>query len=231
MTTSSVDLLDALGKIDSPTIANAIEAFNVRDATEGYTSLELRCMFPDLPPVVGYAVTCTVDSTTPARPQQRNRLAGLYQTVEAAPKPAMVVMMDIGPQRLRGCHTGDVMSTVFKRLGAIAVITDSGVRDLEGIRQRAPGFQLFAAGTVVAHGIPTIVEIGVTVNVCGLTVRPGDLLHGDTNGVVSVPQEIAGQVVEQAHKVWQRERELVEYTKGETFTLEGLLKLIGGKAD
>lgn len=233
MDTLSTDQLDALSKIDSPTVANAIEAFNVRDATDGYASLELRCMLPELPPVVGYAVTCTVDSTTPGRPRQArsNQLAALYQAVYAAPKPAIVVMMDIGSQRLRGCHTGDVMSTIFQRLGAIAVVTDSGVRDLEGVRQRAPGFQLFAAGTVVAHGIPTIVEIGVTVSICGLTVRPGDLLHGDANGLVSIPHEIAGQVAEQAQKVWQRERDLVEYVKSGAYTLDGLLKRIGGRAD
>jgi regulator of RNase E activity RraA len=231
MTSLSPEILDSLRRIDSPTIANAIEAFDVRDATEGYASLELRCMFPDLPPVVGYAVTCTVDSTTPARPRQRSQLAALYQTVYEAPKPAIVVMMDIGPQPLRGCHTGDVMSTTFQRLGAIAVVADSGVRDLDGVRQRAPGFQLFAAGTVVAHGITRIVEIGVTVTVCGLTVRPGDLLHGDTNGLVSIPHEIAGQVVEQAQQVWKREAELVEYVKGADFTIDGLLKRLGGRTD
>ncbi len=231
MTLLSTEILDALKRIDSPTVANAIEAFKVRDATKGYASLELRCMFPDLPPVVGYAVTCTVDSTTPARPRQRNQLGALYDAVYNAAKPAIVVMMDIGPQPLRGCHTGDVMSTIFQRLGAIAVVTDSGVRDLDGVRQRAPGFQLFAAGTVVAHGIPTIVEIGVTVTVCGLTVRPGDLLHGDANGLVSVPHEIAGQVVEQAQQVWKREAELIEYVKSADFTLDGLLERIGSRVD
>lgn len=231
MTLLSTEILDALKRIDSPTVANAIEAFKVRDATEGYASLNLRCMFPELPPVVGYAVTCTVDSTTPARPRQRNQLGALYEAVHKAENPSVVVMMDIGPQPLRGCHTGDVMSTTFQRLGAIAVVTDSGVRDLEGVRQRAPGFQLFAGGTVVAHGIPTIVEIGVTVTVAGLTVRPGDLLHGDANGLVSVPYEIAGQVVEQSQQVWKHEAALIEYVKSTDFTLDGLLERIGGKAD
>ena len=229
----SAEQLEALRQIDSPTIANAIEAFEVRDATEGYTSLELRCMFPELPPVVGYAVTCTVDSTTPGKSSipRANQLAALYTAVHEAPKPAIVVMMDIGPQPLRGCHTGDVMSTMFQRLGAAAVVVNSGVRDLEGVRQRAPGFQMFAAGTVVAHGTVRIVEVGGTVSVCGLTVRPGDLLHGDSNGLVQIPHEVADKVAEQATKVWQRERELVEYTKSAEFSLEGYLKKMSGKAD
>ena len=61
--------IEALGRIDSPTVSNAIEAFGVRDPTDGYASLELRCLFPDLGPMVGYAVTCTADSTTPGGPR------------------------------------------------------------------------------------------------------------------------------------------------------------------
>jgi 4-hydroxy-4-methyl-2-oxoglutarate aldolase len=213
--------IDALRRIDSATIANAIEAFDVRDPTDGYASLELRCQFPDLPPVVGYAVTCTADSTSPGkgRPSQS---AAFYRAVEAAPKPCIVVMKDAGPNRLRSCHAGDMMATLFRRLGAVALVTDGGVRDLAGVRQRAPGFQMFAPGVVVAHGVPTIVEVGVTVSLCGLTIRPGDLLHGDANGLVSIPLSIADQVAAQAEKVWQSEGETVEFFQSDGFTLEEL---------
>lgn len=213
--------IEALRRIDSPTIANAIEAFEVRDPTEGYASLELRCMFPDLPPVVGYAVTCTADSTSPGknRPSQDE---AFYTAIRNAPKPVIVVMKDAGPNRPRSCHAGDVMSTIFQTLGAVAVVTDGGVRDLAGVRQRAPGFQMFAPGVVVAHGVPTIVEVGVAVSICGLTIRPGDLLHGDANGLVSIPLASADRVASQAEKVWQTEREEIEFVKSPKFTLEAL---------
>jgi len=217
----SPDELKALAAIDSPTVANAIEAFGVRDATRGYASLELRCLFPDLPPVVGYAVTCTADSTSPA-PRRPSRDLELYEAVQAAPKPAIVVLKDAGPNRLLSCHAGDVMSTIFQRVGAIALVTDGGVRDLTGIRQRAPGFQVFAAGTVVSHGIPTILEVGVTVSVCGLTIQPGDLLHGDANGLLLVPAEIAERVAAQAERVWERESRLVDLVRSDAFSLEEL---------
>lgn len=217
----SAQQLEALVRIDSPTIANAIEAFDVRDATEGYASLELRCMFPDLPATVGYAVTCTADSSSPGK-RPASPWQAFYKSVLDAPKPCVVVMKDVGPNRLRGCHAGDVMATLFQRLGAVGLITDGGVRDLKPVRQRAPGFQMFAPGVVVAHGIPTCVEIGVTVNLCGLTIRPGDLLHGDGDGLVSIPHSIAGQVAAQAEKVWQEEREEVEFIKGPEFSFERL---------
>ena len=222
MNTLSPEQLEELRQIDSPTIANAIETFRVRDATEGYASLQLRCMLPELPPVIGYAVTCTVDSTTPGDPGN-NQLSALYRAVHDALKPAIVVMMDIGPDRTRGCHVGDVMSTTFQRLGAVAVVTDGGVRDLDGVRERAAGFQLFAAGTVVSHGVNRIVEVGPTVSIFGLQVRPGDLLHGDANGLVSIPQTIADRVAAEARAVWKREAERIAFITGDDFTLTGLI--------
>lgn len=219
--------LDQLKKIDSPTVANAIEAFELRDAIEGYASLELRCMLPDLPPVVGYAVTCTVDSTSPAKGRPANRLYDLYRAVEAAPKPSIVVMHDVGQNRLRSCHAGDVMSTFFSTLGAAGLVTDGGVRDLAGIQQRAPGFQIFAAGTVVSHGVPTIVEVGVIVSIFGMTIRPGDLLHGDANGLVSIPHSIANKVAAQAEKVWARESDIVSQVKAPDFQLAKLAAKLG----
>jgi regulator of RNase E activity RraA len=220
------DAVRALAKYDSPTIANAIEAFEVRDPTEGYASLELRCMFPDLPPMVGYAVTCTADSTSPGqRPASPWR--EFYEAIHNAPKPCVVVMKDIGPNRLRGCHAGDGMATLFQRLGAVGVITDGGVRDLVAVRRRAPGFQMFAPGLVVAHGRPSVIEVGVTVTVCGLTVRPGDLLHGDGDGLVSIPHSVADRVGAEAEKVWQEESEGIDFTKSADFSFEALVARSG----
>lgn len=220
------DQLARLAAIDSPTVANAIEAFDVRDPTAGYASLQLRCMFPELPPIVGYAVTCRVDSTTAGKGRP-TRLHELYRAVEASPKPAIVVMHDVSSHPERSCHAGDVMSTFFQRLGAVAVVTDGGVRDLAGVRQRAPGFQMFAAGVVVSHGIPIIVEVGNDITVCGMPVRGGDLLHGDANGMVTIPQAIAHLVADEAEKVWAKEAAVVAQVKAEDFSLAALAKKLG----
>ena len=213
--------LSALSEIDSPTVSNAIEAFDVRDPTGGYASMELRCQLPDLGTMVGYAITCTADSTSPA-PRRPTREADLFDAVQAAPRPAIVVIKDVGPNRLRSCHAGDVLCSIFQRLGAIGLVTDGGIRDLGNIRQRVPGFHVFTPGLVVSHGIPTFLEIGVTVSICGLTVQPGDLLHGDESGLLVVPPEIAGRVAAQAEVVWEKERSLLEYIHSDGFCLEEL---------
>lgn len=216
----------ALRRIDSATIANAIETFDVRDLTAGFASLELRPMFPDLPPAVGYAVTCTVDSTTPRRGGAAG-MGKLVRALRAAPKPAIVVMKAAGQDRLRNCHIGDVMSTLFHRMGAVAAVSDAGVRDLAGIAERAPGFHVFAAGTVASHGDYRIVEVGPSVSICGLTISPGDLLHGDSSGLVSIPHAVAARLPAAARKVLKAEAAILDYVNSAEFDAKALAKRYG----
>jgi regulator of RNase E activity RraA len=199
----SHEQLSTLRRIDSPTIANAIETFQVRPRVAGYVGYDIRCIFPALPPSVGFAVTCTVDSTTEGR-------AGigfntLYEALAQAPKPALVVMHDVGTDRLHSCHAGEIMSTTMKRLGAIGILTDGGLRDVKEVRALG-GFQYFCAGLVVSHGNPVCVSVGTEVTISGMRVRPGDLLHGDSNGLVHIPDECAPQVAA-AYRVWEQEEE------------------------
>src|SRR5436305_13880828 len=120
--TLSLEQISALCRIDSPTISNAIERFKVRPRVSGYVGYDIRCIFPDLPPTIGYAVTCTVDSTTEGR--QGIGFHHLYNLLEKSPKPAIVVMQDVGPDRVHSCHAGEIMATTMKRLGAIGMLTD-----------------------------------------------------------------------------------------------------------
>ncbi len=196
--------IDELRRIDSPTIANAIETFEIRPRVSGYVGYDIRCIFPDLPPTVGYAVTCTVDSTTEGR--EGIGFNALYELLRDAPKPAVVVMQDVGTDRLHSCHAGEVMSTRMKSLGAVGILTDGGLRDANEVRALG-GFQYFCAGLVVSHGNPICLSVGDEVTISGMKVRPGDLLHGDLNGVVHIPAECAADVAEAAYRIWERENE------------------------
>ena len=202
--TLSFEQISALCRIDSPTISNAIERFKVRPRVSGYVGYDIRCIFPELPPTVGYAVTCTVDSTTEGR--QGIGFQRLYELLTNAPKPAIVVMQDVGPDRLHSCHAGEIMSTTMKRLGAVGILTDGGLRDVREVRVLG-GFQYFCAGLVVSHGNPICVSVGDDVTISGMRISMGDLLHGDVNGVVHIPDECAGQVADAAYRVWAEEGE------------------------
>ena len=214
--------LDALRQIDSPTVSNAIEQFGVRPRVEGFAGWELRCAFPELGSMVGYAVTCTADTTTESRRGARGLLP-LWEAVEAAPKPVVIVIKDIGPERGRSCHMGEVMATTAKALGAVGCISDGGLRDVVEVRTLG-GFQYFCPGFVVSHGNPVICEVNVPVTLDGLAVRPGDLLHGDVNGVLAIPLDVADRVAEQAQGVRAAERLVLDFVRSPGLTVEKLRK-------
>jgi len=223
MKTYSREILFRLAELDSPTVSNAVERFRVRPRVEGYCGFDVRAVFPELGTTVGYAVTCTADSTTEDRPNPEG-LFPLWEAIEKTPKPSVLVIKDIGTDRTRSCHLGEVMATTAKALGALACVSDGGLRDIEEIG-RLGGFQLFCPGFVVSHGNPVICEVGVEVEISGLRIRPGDLLHGDRNGLLKIPDEIVDLVPDEAERVREEERRILDYVKSADFTLQGLRDL------
>src|SRR4030095_6483960 len=133
-----------------------------------------------------------------------------------------------GHQRLRACFAGDMVATGLQAYGAAGLITDAGVRDLHGIRAPTTDFQLLPAGFVVAHGHTTFIDINVPVSICGLAIKPGDLLHGDDSGLVSIPIAIAGQLADAAPAVRAREKEYFDFLQSSDFNYEGLRQRLGG---
>src|SRR5579875_859344 len=170
------ELLDFLRTIDTPTVANAIEMAKVRPRTEGFPSLDVRCLFPEFGVMCGYAVTAQVETGSNANPLEEAAFIDLFAAVEAAPKPAVVVMQDIGSDQDRAAHSGEVMCTIFSTLGAIGLVTNCAVRDLSAVRKL--GFHYFARGAVSSHAHFRIVRCNVPCEVLGMTVHPGDLIHG-----------------------------------------------------
>jgi 4-hydroxy-4-methyl-2-oxoglutarate aldolase len=219
------DQLEALRRIDSPTIANAIETFGVRPHTTGYTGMDVKCLMPELGVMAGYAVTVTADSQTEDAPFDAGVWWEILKAIDASPKPAVLVFQDVGPRPSHSCLFGDGMATIARRLGAIGLVTNSGVRDLRGVR--ALGFRFFAAGVVVSHGNFRLVGGGMPVEVSGLRVEPGDLIHADENGVVLIPAAIADQVAGAAQTVLAEEAELIGFYRGASFSLEEVGRRLG----
>ena len=218
--------LEELRSVDSPTVANAIEVFKVRDDTEGYMGMDIPCLTPEFGVMVGYAVTITADSTTPGRARSRQGHIKVYDALVASPKPAVLVMQDVGMKRTHACFLGDVIATLSHRLGAIGIVTDGGVRDLDGVRPL--GFHVFAAGLVVAHGTFNFIDAGVPVEMSGVRIQPGDLIHGDASGVTTIPHQIVDKVYGECLKLRERESALKDYAHSRDFSYEGLkAKLLG----
>jgi regulator of RNase E activity RraA len=216
-TSLSREQLDELRAIDSPTIANAIEYFGVRPRVAGYCGSNVRCLTPDAGFMLGYAVTCKGDSTTESK--DRREHASLYRAIyEWQPLPAVVVIGDDGdPSRIHlSCHAGEIMATTMKRVGAVGLVTNGGLRDIREI-EALGGFHYFGRGLVVAHGRPCIYDVGATLTIDGMEVRPGDLLHGDENGITVIPAEIADQVAAKAREHREEEQRRLREILGPEF--------------
>ncbi len=111
------------------------------------------------------------------------------------------------------------MCTTYKRLGAAGLLTSKTGRDLAQVREN--DFPAFTSGTTCAHGYCHTPTIQVPVEVGGLAVNPGDLLHGDCNGVTSIPHEIASEVAQLCGPFMEAEAILLDYLKVDNLTPDG----------
>lgn len=216
---SDASWIDYLKTVDTPTLSNAIELLGVRPRTEGFTPLQVRCLFPEFGRTIGYAVTAHVETMTPGKIDWEI-FVRLYEAVAASPKPALVAFQEVGPHPDYAAHCGEVMATLFTRLGAVGLISDCGVRDIPEVR--AMRFQYFARGAVASHACFRIVRVGVPIQVQGMVIRPGDLIHGDENGLANVPAGQNDKLREAVNSIRSREGDLMKFVRGSEFTLERL---------
>lgn len=217
---SEANFLEYLKTVDTPTLCNAIELLGLRKHHEGFTPLELRCLFPEMGRMIGYAVTAQVETYTEMEPRDNRLFLDLYSQLAQGPKPGVIVLQEIGGLGNYAAHAGEVMSSIFHRLGAVGLVSDCGVRDLPEVRRI--GFHYFARGSVASHANFRIARVGVPVQICGLVIQPGDLLHGDENGLALVPKEKRDQIAAMVDRVRTREGKLLDYVRSAEFTLEGL---------
>jgi regulator of RNase E activity RraA len=212
--------LDLLRNYDTPTICNVIEVFGLRPQTEGYMDARIRCCFPEMPPMVGYASTATFRSASP--PRAGDVYAALDAQIAGFPKlpqPVVTVFQDLDDPPA-GATFGEVMTSIYKSAGAVGLITSGAARDLEQVR--AIGFPCFSDGVICSHAYPQIVSLEVPVRVGGLMVYPGDLLHGDANGVTNIPHEIASAVAHACAEFIKSEEVVLNYVRGGNVTPAGV---------
>ena len=210
--------MEALKKFDSPTLSNAIETFTIRPRDEGYMSMEVRCLFPDLGPMVGYAATATIR----ARGQAPGEQTSLYRHVREVASPRVVVVQDLDEPPGHGSLWGEVNATIFGALECAGCVTDGCVRDLK--EARAMGFHFFARGPGVSHAYVRVESAGEPVTVGGLRVSPGDLIHADQHGVLLVPREIAAELPAAAERVVAAEQSLLRWVRSPNFDPDELIE-------
>jgi 4-hydroxy-4-methyl-2-oxoglutarate aldolase len=222
------DEFRSLKALDSCAVANAIERFHVQLRNEGYTEDGVTCRFPEMPPMLGYAMTLKVRSgAPPTKGKVFFENTDWWNVLLAVPSPRILVIQDVDRTPGVGALVGDVHAAILKSLGCIGVVTNGAVRDLSRIKPL--GFQMFSGTLSVSHAYSHLVRIGGAVQIGGLEISPGDLLHGDLHGIVRVPKELAGRIPATAAALRQKEEEIIAYCRSKAFTIEGLRGLLSGE--
>jgi 4-hydroxy-4-methyl-2-oxoglutarate aldolase len=209
---TSKETLARLARFDTPTICNVIELFDIRPRNRGYMDGRIKCNFPELPPIVGFA--CTASFRSDAPPGTGDAYGSMTAQLEQfakLPGPPIVVFQDLDDPPAAAVF-GEVMCSTYRGFGSVGLVTNGPGRDLEQVR--ALKFQVFTGSTVCSHGYCHMLHLGLPVRVGGLMVNQGDLLHGDANGVTSIPIEIAGEVADIAGEFLAAEEIVMKYVKG-----------------
>ena len=233
MTTEPLEpaLLDQLRAFDTPTICNGLEEVAGVRSASGFTTRPLVAADPALPPIVGYARTAMIRAAAPASgtPQaQRELRLAYYDYVAGGPGPTVAVIQDLDPEPGLGAFWGEVQSNVHKALGLAGAITDGSFRDLDVL---ASGFQILAGEVGPSHAFVHVEAIGLDVNIFGMNVCPGDLIHADRHGAVVIPPEMARGLPEAIATLTRREKVILDACARPDFTIETLRQAIAESAE
>ncbi len=223
----STELFAQLRSLDTPTVCNALEVVAPDRRGFGYTIKPFFAPRPHLEPIVGYARTGKSRSQTPptasADELTRTRLE-YYAHIGEGPGPTITVIEDLDEIPGYGAWWGEVNTNIHKGLGSLGVLTNGSVRDLD---DSAEGFQLLAGMAGPSHAWVRIEEFNVPVEVHGMRVAPGDLIHADQHGAVVIPLDVAAQVPQAAADIAAKEAVLITASQQPGFTAATLYELMG----
>lgn len=206
--------LETLRQWDTPTICNGLELIVPDRRAIGFTTVPLNAARSDLAPMVGVARTGLIRSQEPSRAELPSR-EDWYEYVEAQNLPTIVVLQDIDHRPGFGAFWGEVQSAVHAGLGVLGCVTNGAYRDVE---QLAPGFQILGAGVVPSHAHVHLLRMGDSVDVAGMRVLHGDVVHADAHGAVVVPAAAVARLPAAIDVVLRREKAILEVARAPGFT-------------
>lgn len=217
-----------LQALDTCSVANAVERFNIRLRNEGYTEGGLTCRFPEMNSMLGYAFTLQVRSYAPPTKSQSFDLENTqwWDGLIKMPYPKILVVQDMDRHPGAGALVGELHATILKNLGCIGVVTNGAVRDLDRVKPLQ--FHMFSGNLSVSHSYSHVVQSGVRVQIGGLEINSGDLLHGDQHGIIRVPRELASRIPKTAAALRQKEAEIAAFCASPNFSVEKLRTLLHG---
>ena len=217
MTTNEQELYNQLRTIDTPTITNVVATYPKNPLCLGlynpwtenwYTDASIRCIYPDMGPVVGHAVTCVFGLPDPNF-SGRLSFFDVIDALDAMKKPTILVIQQKWPDNMmsKAGLAGEIMVTSMKAVGCIGMVSNGPSRDVDAVRRL--DFQMLRGGVTAVHGEMAVQAVNVPVTVGGMDVGPGDMIHMDENGAVKFPPDRAGQILKNSRTMLAEEAELL----------------------
>ena len=186
-------LIEQLADSETALVCNALDTLHVAEPHTYYLDGDIACHTPDLPSLVGEVITIGLDSSTAKTTGDVEPYWRMLEEISKSEVRRVVVVKSTGDNIRRACVMGDGMAKTFISVGAVGMVTDGGVRDLDGIIQQ--GFGVFCSGRVVQHTQLHWSMLGEPMNLGGITIKSGDLIHGDSDGCIVVPSGAFDRIV------------------------------------
>jgi regulator of RNase E activity RraA len=204
-----------LERVDTPSVSNVVASYPDDPLCLGlynpwredwYTDETVECLYPELGPRAGHAVTCVYGPPDPGFDELS--FLDVTEAIDDAPAPSILAMeQDFPPEMAaRVGLTGGNMTTAMQSLGCVGCVSNGPGRDVEEVRPK--GFQYLVTGTTPAHGDIAVQAVNVPVSIRGMGVAPGEIIHMDANGAVKFPADRLDEVLENVRKLEEREADL-----------------------
>ena len=214
------ELLELLRSVDTPTVCNAIEVAQGKRGFDCFTRGTMLCSDPNGGAMIGYARTAKIAALSPSTEAPeviKERRMDYYKHMSEGPRPAVTVVEDLDYPNCIGAYWGEINTTVHKGFGINGALTNGVMRDLGDLPEEFP----VVAGSIgPSHGFVHVREIGTPVNIFGLTIHDGDLVHADRHGASIIPPQVVDELKEAIYKLLDTERLILEPARQENFDFE-----------
>ena len=218
----SQSLLDLLRSVDTPTVCNAIEVVQGKRGFKGFTRGTMLHCKPGEPAMVGYARTATISGLAPPNEEQsviRARRLEYFRAMADGQGPTIAVVEDSDYPNCIAGWWGEVHVAVHKGLGMAGAVTNGVMRDLDVIDE---GFPILAGSVGPSHGFVHVESLGNPVNIMGLRVSQGDLVHADRHGALVIPENTIVKLADAIQTVIDNEAIILGPARQPDFTIEKL---------
>lgn len=212
-------LLKLLQRVDTPTVCNAIEVAEGKRGFNDFTRGTMLCSAPGQA-MVGYARTARIQAVNPPTEDPeviKARRMAYYKYMAEGARPGVAVVQDMDVPNAIGAYWGEINTNVHKAFGLSGALTDGVMRDLGDLPE---GFPVVAGSIGPSHGFVHVVDFDAPVEVMGLTVRPGALVHADRHGAVVIPDEVVPVLEGAIAQLFKSENVVLDATKGKRIGFE-----------